>query len=140
MIVPLESIYDSEHLSWTIKCRFFYYRNRLLINLMMSILFIGCIISSIVISRSSGENPETPCLVYSPEDLASSISIQCFRYIWRNCHQSIPNDYKGWWLRSPKGLQMIPCISSLPEEKCGAGSFRTIATYSYLCKLDYKGV
>ena len=138
MIVPLGSIYDSEHLSLSVKCGFFYYQNRLAVILLGAILLIGGITSIIAITAPSIQY-ENPCLTYSPDDLASTISLECFRYIWRNCPQPIPDGYHGWWLRSPQGGQMVPCYPSLREDQCGAGSFRTISTYAYLCKLDYKG-
>lgn len=136
-IVYLGSIYESDHSIYT-KCLFFYDRYKKLVNFILFILLIGIII---LISVSNFESSDNPCIDYSIEDLASTISQTCFRYMWsKTCKSSIPENFDGgWWLRSPKGGMMVPCRLENKGSNCGAGSFKVISTYLYKCELYYEG-
>ncbi len=134
-----ESIYDSPHHTLSTKCRFLYDSHKKKIITLGVILIITIII--IIIVANSNPSSNNPCIDYSSEDYASSVSMKCFRYLWeKTCHQNIPNDFDGgWWRRSPSGGRMIPCIPPIKGNRCGAGSYKIMTTYLYICNLYYGG-
>lgn len=140
-VYPSECInLDTENLPLSIRCRFFYETHRKKI-LILSIICIIALIVSIIILSPKNNKDNNPCLKYSSNDLASSISIECFRYIWKNhgCATTIPDNYDGWWLRSPRGGQMVPCIYPNTGSLCGAGNYLVIVIYSRHCNINYDG-
>lgn len=136
----IESIYNSPHFSISTKCRFFYDSYKKLINFFIFIILLIVIIS--LFTNNSKNNYDNICLKYSQDDFANTVSLQCFKYIWhKTCKTEIPTNFNGgWWLRSPRGGTLIPCIKPDIGEKCGAGSFKTISTYLFKCNLYYDGL
>lgn len=69
------------------------------------------------------------------------ILIICIRYLWKSygCTTTIPNNYQGWWFRSPKGGQMVPCIYPNTVNLCGAGNYQVIVIYTRYCNINYIG-
>lgn len=135
------SIYDQSHISTSVKCIFFCstYKRCLTILCMLSVISIITLV--IIISQSTSTSISNPCATYTTSDLASSISLECFSYLWINagCKGMIPNGYNGWWLRSPQGGKTILCNYGIAEENCGAGNYGTIINNIYKCDLYYKG-
>ena len=96
-------------------------------------------------SSSASTTTTDPCSSYRPDDLANSISLSCFEYMWKNagCIEkgkgTVPNNYNGWWLRSPSGGKTVLCIPPNVNERCGAGNFGTVVNNICLCDLNYSG-
>ncbi len=139
--IHLESIYDSPHYSLSVKCNFFYDKYKKIINFSLLILII-CIVITITVLVNKTATEKNPCILYSDDEYASKISLECFQYMWlKGCKNTVPNDFNGgWWLRSPQGGQMVPCIDPNIGNRCGAGSFKTIRTYLFHCNLNYEGL
>jgi hypothetical protein len=137
--LSLESIYDSPHHTLYTKFKFFYDKYKQIFNLCVVLLIVGIIITIVILT--SNIKSDNPCSTYFPEDYASSISRECFTYLWlKSCKRSVPNDFDGgWWLRSPNGGRMVPCRGSTIGSKCGAGSYKIISTYIYTCNLYFEG-
>lgn len=110
------------------------------VKFLVFLLLIIIIILIIVFSDLKTEN--NPCINYSGTDLASSVSLTCFRYIWKKnlCKDNIPDNYKGWWLRSPDGGRTVNCIYPKLNDQCGAGNYLTIIIYSRNCIINYNGI
>ncbi len=85
--------------------------------------------------------PVSPCISYTSEDYASSVSLECFRYLWarQNCKEPVPDGFRGWWLRSPNGGRMVPCYPPNTGERCGAGNYKSMCTYLFRCQLSFPG-
>lgn len=104
--------------------------------ILVSILII---LSGIVITvMMTSKTYSYPCLAYSSQTLASSVSLDCLQYMWNvNCATRSPYtfaaDYQGWWNRSPQGANMVRC-SSTPQ--CGVGSYNNIITYMSFCNIN----
>lgn len=137
--ISLESIYDAPHFTLYTKCCFFYDTYKKIINFIIVIFIIGIIITIFVLTYNT--KSDNPCSGYFGEDYASMISRECFNYLWvKTCHTSIPNHFDGgWWLRSPNGGRMVACSSSTKGKNCGAGSYKIITTYLYMCNLYFEG-
>lgn len=137
--ISLDSIYDSTHHNVTTKCRFFCDRYRRIIT---CVILITIVIIIIILATSlPSQVSDNPCITYSSEDYVSQVSMACFRYLWdRSCKVSLPTNFNGeWWLRSPSGGRMVPCITSYKDPACGAGSYKTLTTYLYRCNPYYDG-
>lgn len=139
--VELGTIYDTPHSFW-VKMQFFMdtWRRCLLLS---GVGVIAAIITTVVLLRSSGADTGSgsqPCMIYRPEDMAESVTLSCFRYLWINggCKSAVPDGYKGWYLRSPLGGKTVPCLSSA-DTACGAGSYGTLINSVYHCDLGYLG-
>lgn len=135
------SIYDQPHISIGVKCSFFCstYKRCLAVSAILSVISI--IIVVILITRTTTTSSSNPCSSYTASDLASSVSLECFRYLWVNsgCKGTVPNGYDGWWLRSPQGGKTVLCTNGVMGESCGAGSYGTIVNSIYKCDLSYRG-
>jgi hypothetical protein len=140
--VELGSIYDTPHSFW-VKFQFFMdtWRRCLLLS---GIGFIAAIIATIVLLRSSSSSDvgsgSHPCITYRAEDMAESVTLDCFRYLWTNagCKSTVPDGYKGWYLRSPSAGKTIPCLGPT-DMSCGAGSYGVLVNSVYHCDLGYMG-
>jgi len=150
-IVPIEDIkedikedknqipseYEGIEYTWSIKAYFCWLKYKKLILLSIFLLILLLIILLIIVSKKKSSS-ESPCQQYLPQDLASSVSLDCFRWLWqRTCNQYVPDNYQGFWLRSPEGERMISCIGN--EERCGAGSYTYIINNMFVCNLNYRG-
>jgi hypothetical protein len=99
------------------------------------VMIIGGIVITVIMTSKSYSYP---CMVYTPETLASSVSVECLQYMWNvNCATrspyTFPADYQGWWNRSPQGGTTVRC-SSNPQ--CGVGSYNGIITYMSFCNIN----
>ena len=137
----LGTIYDQPHISSGVKCAFFCstYKRCLTVSAILSL--IGVLTFVILLTRNTSTSSSNPCTSYTTSDLASSVTLECFRYLWENngCKGIVPNGYHGWWLRSPQGGKTILCTNGISEENCGAGSYGAIINNIYTCNLSYKG-
>ena len=143
----LGSIYDSPDHSLWVKIRFFMdtWRRCLLFS---GIAVVAGIITVIILVKSSADsggtgsgNSSNPCSAYRSEDYASSVTLACFRFMWTNagCKSVVPDGYSGWYLRSPSGGKTIPCLGTVLDSSCGAGSFGAMANTIFHCELGYLG-
>lgn len=139
-IPTLESIYEQPHISSGVKCEFFCSTYKRCLTFLGIVCLIG-VITIIIISQNTSSTTSNPCASYTSSDLANTISLDCFRYLWikKDCKEMVPNGYHGWWLRSPQGGKTILCVNGIAEEYCGAGSYGAIINNIYKCDLLYKG-
>jgi hypothetical protein len=137
--LSLESIYDSPHHTFYTKFCFFYDKYKRIFNLCIILLIISVIITIVILTNN--KKSDNPCSNYFPEDYSSSVSRECFNYLWiRSCKVNIPTNFDGgWWLRSPNGGRMVPCTDLTIGSKCGSGSYKLISTYIYTCNLYFEG-
>lgn len=135
------SIYDQPHIRLDVKCMFFCSTYKRCLTILGILSLISIITLVIIISQSTSTSSSNPCATYTTSDLASSISLECFRYLWINagCKGMVSNGYNGWWLRSPQGGKTVLCNYGIAEENCGAGNYGTIINNIYKCDLYYKG-
>jgi hypothetical protein len=138
--IQLGSIYDESHISLSVKFSFCFYRYKKLCSCLLVIIIITIIILSIILTKK--QTNDNPCIYYTKNDYASSISLECLRYLWNkyHCNGYISDNYYGWWRRSPEGGQMVPCIYPKTQNLCGAGSYNTIIVYFNKCNLNYQGI
>jgi len=131
---------EEEHFSLSVKCMFFWMRYKKILSCIGIILLIG-VISLISAVTKSSKNENFPCINYTSQDLASTVSIECLRYLWKGngCKGEIPDGYNGWWNRSPQGGKTVMCLYPNIGNLCGAGSFSTITTNFFVCDLNFKG-
>jgi hypothetical protein len=104
--------------------------------------FVIIIIVGVVISITNKNIPDLPCIMYSPQTLASSVSITCLQYLWKTagCEKNkppIPNDYSGFYLNSPSGTNMVHCDMYHSGSNCGIGSYMNIVNNIQVCNLSY---
>ncbi len=129
--------------SWNVECDFFCWRHKRLIFFLLVLCIASGIALGIVLSSKSDTSTTTtnPCEKYKMDDLANSVTLDCFNYIWTNggCKGSVPGGYNGWWRRSPQGGKTILCIDPNIGERCGAGNYGTIINNIFVCDLNYKG-
>ena len=105
-----------------------------------SIFMIGILIGVLVIVLSN-TNPIYPCMSYSQQSLASSVSVACLQYMWtQSCSMRSPYTfsptYMGWWNQSPEGTAMVPCNGLKKGAACGVGSYSNMITYMQLCNIN----
>ena len=98
-------------------------------------MILSGIVLVVVLSQKTNS---FPCMMYNPQTLASSVSVECLQYMWNvNCATRSPYTfaagYQGWWNRSPQGEDMVRC-SSNPQ--CGVGSYNNIITYMSFCNIN----
>ena len=138
--ITLEPI-DTSHYSWSVRWMFFYMVYKRPIQITAIILFIVILLVTILIVPRHSVS-DNPCISYLSDTLASQVSLSCFRYLWgRSCSRPIPDGYDGgWWLRSPNGGRMVPCLAPYTGIQCGAGSYSTIAMYLYRCRINEDGL
>jgi hypothetical protein len=138
----IPSDYGVEY-SWDIKCQFFWWRHKKIILFgVFSVIAVGIALGIVLSSKTPSSSVNTnPCESYKMDDLASSITLECFNYIWTNggCKGFAPKGYLGWWLRSPEGGKTVPCIPPNIGERCGAGSYGTVVNNIFVCDLNYRG-
>ena len=97
------------------------------------------IISGIVITvMMTSTTYSFPCLTYTSQTLASSISVACLQYTWNlNCAVRVPYsfaaDYQGWWNQSPQGGALVHCFTNA---QCGVGSYSNIIIYMSYCNIN----
>lgn len=142
--IKLPSIDEyGQHYSWDVRCMFCWESNKRLIILIICCIIITIVTVGILIFRSSSTSTTTtnPCSNYVPGDLASSVSLDCFRFLWQNngCKTTVPDGYKGFWLQSPSGGKTVLCTPPNIGDQCGAGSYSYIINNVWVCNLNYKG-
>jgi hypothetical protein len=105
-------------------------------------IFMMCIlIGAVIIILSSNKTPIYPCMSYSQQSLASSVSVECLQYMWtQSCSArapyTFPTTYIGWWNRSPEGTDMVACNGIKKGSACGVGSYSNMITYMQLCNIN----
>lgn len=104
-------------------------------------LVIFIIVGVILAITLTKTTPNYPCLMYSPQTLASSVSIVCLQYLWKTagCEKKnppIPNDYSGFYLNSPNGPNMVHCDMYNNGNNCGVGSYLNIINNIQKCNLS----
>lgn len=106
-------------------------------------LLICCgIITTIIVIMTSKNTATTPCIDYSDQTLASSVTIDCLKWLWifNKCVQPFSAvTANGWWLRSPQGLIVVKCDSKNTGNACGAGNYQEIVTYIQFCNPLFTG-
>jgi hypothetical protein len=120
-----------------INIRFCINNNMRLIVFILLFIIIGIVAGVISTSKIT----PFPCYTYSYNTLASSVSIQCLQYLWTkngclNTKPQIPNDYNGYYLRSPNGLNTVHCNSINSGKNCGVGSYNNIIVNLQFCNLN----
>lgn len=143
IVITLPSSQDQPHLSSSVKCSLWCETYKRMI-IFLGILFIIAVMGAVIaISRGSSTSTSVtnPCETYKADDFASGVSLACFRTMWTNagCKMGVPNNYAGWYLRSPDGGRTVICIPPKTGNLCGAGSFGTIQNSIWRCDLEYKG-
>lgn len=138
----------NDRFTWDVRYQFFWWKYKCLIVFLSVVLLASIIILSLVFFNSSSETSSSssnPCEKYRADDLANSISMACFQNIWSKagCVEkgkgTVPDEYNGWWLRSPSGGKTVPCIEPNVNERCGAGNYGTIVNNLWICDLNYRG-
>lgn len=133
----LETIDDS-HITWKSRLHWFWNDHSKKIIFVVILLLAGVI--AIVVSIQQSKSNEFPCLSYTSSSYASSVTVKCLQFMWdaSSCVSKgkppIPDNYNGYYLRSPQGGLTILCSSS---PNCGAGNFGTIQTDFSLCIMRY---
>lgn len=107
--------------------------------IILSIVIIGLIIGILVLLLTN-KPTNYPCLAYSSDTLASSVSIACIQYMWTaSCGTRapyvFPANYVGWWNQAPEGATMVPCNGLKKGTACGVGSYSNMVTYSQYCNI-----
>ena len=106
-------------------------------------LVICCaIITTIIVTMTSKNTSTTPCIGYSDQTLASTVTIECLQWLWgfNKCSQPFSSVMvNGWWLRSPQGLIVVKCDSKNTGNRCGAGNYQEIVTYIQFCNPLFTG-
>jgi hypothetical protein len=105
-------------------------------------VFLIAIVVGIIIVVINNKSPDFPCISYSEQSLASSVSIACVQYMWTaNCATrapyTFPANYVGWWNRSPEGTTMVPCNGLKNGPACGVGSYSNMVTYMQFCNIHF---
>jgi len=107
-----------------------------------SFFIIGIVVGVIVVLLNNNKTPDFPCISYSQQSLASSVSIACVQYMWTaNCATrapyTFPANYVGWWNQSPEGTAMVPCNGLKKGSNCGVGSYSNMVTYMQFCNIHF---
>lgn len=103
--------------------------------------FILIILAIIIIVVSIQKQPEFPCLMYSPDTLASSVSVKCLQFLWNNAgcirrgNGLIPDNYSGFYLNSPNGIEYVHCDGLHTGNNCGVGSYSRMVNFIQSCNL-----
>jgi hypothetical protein len=119
--------------------RFISNNSRIISCLIFVIIIIGVVLG-IILSQNT---TVFPCYGYSDQTIASDVTIKCLQYLWtvagciKKGMPQIPDDYNGFYLRSPLGLTYVHCDSTHNGNICGVGNYRTLATNLQLCNLNY---
>jgi hypothetical protein len=130
-----------DHIENHYSCLRFYYK-KYQRYVPITIFLIAAIIFTIVIAIQASSSVVTlPCTKYGKGTLAKDVSIECLRYIWNMyaCENPAvfpPDNYQGWWNRSPLGEVAVNCNL---DANCGVGSYYNIITYMKKCKAYYRG-
>jgi len=100
----------------------------------MVFIIIGSVAISIILTQKTYSYP---CIVYSAEALASTITVDCIQYTWNvmcpNRPYTFPADYNGFWRRSPQGTTRVICRSD--PNACGIGSYGNLIVYMQFCQI-----
>ena len=107
----------------------------------VTVIFISCILIGILVVVLNNKTPIYPCMSYSQESLASSVSVACLQYMWtQSCGVRAPytfsETYRGWWNQSPEGAALIPCNGLKKGYNCGVGSYSNMVTKMQLCNIN----
>jgi len=107
-----------------------------------TLFVMGITVGVIIILLNNNKAPTFPCIAYSQQSLASSVSIECVQYMWTvNCGTrtpyTFPDNYIGWWNQSPEGTNMVPCNGIKKGTACGVGSYSNMVTYMQYCNLRF---
>jgi hypothetical protein len=110
--------------------------------IILSAFLISIIVGIIVVVINNNKTPNYPCLSYSQESLASSVSIECLQYAWtQSCGTRAPYTfsptYVGWWNQSPEGSMMVSCNGLKKGSNCGVGSYSNMVTYMQYCNINF---
>lgn len=143
-IETMETVENNNHFQYSldVKCMFYWETYKRLFLFLFGILIIMIIVMIIILRpTSSSTTSNSPCEKYKQDDMASSVSIECIRYVWANagCKSSVPDGYNGFWRRSPEGGKTVLCIPPRTDHLCGAGSYSYLINNAFKCNLDYKG-
>lgn len=132
---------DTTRYSWSVQWMFFYMAYKRPIQAVIMVLLLSLLLVTILVSTRHSVS-DHPCIAYQSDTLASHVSLTCFRYLWsRSCSQPLSDGYDGgWWLRSPNGGRMVPCLSPHTGVQCGAGSYSSIIIYLYRCRTNEDGL
>jgi hypothetical protein len=100
------------------------------------------LISGILVIILNNKDTVYPCLSYSSDTLASSVSIECLQYAWtQSCGTRAPYTfsptYVGWWNQSPEGSMMVSCNGLKKGSNCGVGSYSNMVTYMQYCNINF---
>ena len=114
-----------------------YYRAWILLS-----FFLLCILGFVLMVLFSTQYTPAPCLKYTGQTLASTVSTTCLQYMWdQNCASkqpyTFPSEYAGWWNQSPQGTTMVSCRGGKSGTQCGVGSLENIALYMQFCNIMY---
>jgi hypothetical protein len=113
------------------------------IRFILSITFVFIIIGAVLGIILSQNTYVFPCYGYSEQSLASSVTIKCLQYLWevagciKNGKPLIPDDYNGFYLRSPAGLTYVRCDNINYGNNCGIGNYRALVNNIQLCNLNF---
>jgi len=109
--------------------------------IVLSIFLISITIGIIVVVLNNSKTPIYPCMSYSQQSLASSVSVACLQYMWtQSCSVRSPYTfsatYVGWWNQSPEGPTMVSCNGLKKGSNCGVGSYSNMVTYMQYCNIN----
>lgn len=107
----------------------------------LSIFLISIVGGIVIIIINNNKLPDYPCMSYSQESLASSVSVACLQYMWmQSCSVRAPYTfsatYVGWWNQSPEGATMVSCNGLKKGSNCGVGSYLNMITYMQYCNIN----
>ena len=127
---------EQQYIDWSISCRSCYREYYRLIIFGLFIGIVGIIITLVIVLKTT--TPTYPCIGYDTSTLASTVSVECLQYTWKQaCPSSsytFTQGYVGWWSQSPQGSTMIRCRGTTV---CGVGSYGNILIYMRLCQNNY---
>jgi predicted nucleic acid-binding Zn ribbon protein len=111
-----------------------------IISCLIFVLIVIGVILSVILSQNSNI---FPCSSYSDQTLASSVTIKCLQYLWevsgciKNGKPPIPDNYNGFYLRSPAGLSYVRCDNIYYGNNCGVGNYRALVNSVQQCNLNF---
>lgn len=113
--------------------------NRRLIYIILFLVVVGGVTTVIVLSSKDSTTSTNSCEKYAPDSLASSVTKECLKQIWKNANCQPVNDFPSWWTSSPQGGKTVLCDPNRPDYPCGAGNFGAIINGMTLCRINYQG-
>ena len=120
-----------------ITCRTCFSRHSTAISCTIVLMIMVGVVIGVVLSQKT---VTLPCMGYTPDTLASSVSVGCLQYVW-NVECSSPYTfsptYSGWWNQSPQGGKMVAFNNGVCLSQCGVGSYSNILIYMQFCNIRY---